>query len=675
MAEIDVIDNPLLEAALNWTRKGFAVVPVGRDKRPKVAWRGLQTTPWTEEQVTAWWTANPDDNVAVIPGSRDMAVLDADVYKTNGTEDLVDLFIEHGIDHSEMTIARTGSGGRHYWFHAPGGLPSRPLTDTIDIKSNGGIVMVPPSVNNAGAYTWEQSDDVSSAPMMPRSLFEVASAQTQGGTNTERTKPIVSGELVTLARAMDGREKVMADAVWWAGHRMLAEGLSLEDTEQWLEIAYERFRDTAKGRGGVPLEVDHPPEAMLYKIRNTNLVALQQSHAKNAAANDSQSPSEVVQGGVEGVEIGSSTAEPTRRRRYVLEPWGSDDFPGDNDFLIRGLLSPGSLSVLYGPSNSGKTFQAMAIAFAVGTGTEFYGMETARGRVVYLAAEGATNIRKRRAAIKIAFAEQIEELEEEPAIDLIGDSFDFCTPDSEDVTALVEDIGKADLIIIDTLAAVAVGGDENTAPTMLAIIANCNRLIRETGAHVMLIHHMGKDEERGARGHSSLRAALDTEIECLKTSGTDIGRLKVTKQRDMEMGQPLGFKLVPVVIREGSGLGTDDLTSCYVEQTNYRPNSTRKAGLTRALERIILNKFASADRYVRRPQRIEVNGTMIQVVDAIDSDTIRNSFRSLPENDGVDGAKLRMRYRRALREVCSQGSIVYGSEKIGLLRETAEPKA
>ena len=314
----------------------------------------------------------------------------------------------------------------------------------------------------------------------------------------------------------------------------------------------------------------------------------------------------------------------------------------------------------------------MALAFAVGTGTPFHGMSAARGRVVYLAAEGVTNIRKRRAAIKRHFADQIAELDEPPEVDLIGDSFDLASS-MADVEALAEAIGDAKLIIVDTLAAVVGGGgDENTAPTMLAIVKAANHLINATGAHVMLVHHMGKNHDRGARGHSSLRAALDTEIECKMTEGTGIGRLKVTKQRDMEMGSPLGFKLVKVTIGNHK---LREITSCIVEQTKYEEVKKPKSEYGKQLEKIIYNKLNATSRAGMEPQQIEVNGTMIAVIDAINVEPIRRSFYGLPVNEDVSRDAVRKRYRRALDEVCSHGDLVFGSGKVGLLRTNSRRQA
>jgi hypothetical protein len=79
----------------------------------------------------------------------------------------------------------------------------------------------------------------------------------------------------------------------------------------------------------------------------------------------------------------------------------------------------------------------------------------------------------------------------------------------------------------------------------------------------MLIHHSGKDASRGARGHSSLRAAADTEIE-LTRSGTVV-MAEAKKQRDVSELGCFAYTLVPVTIgQDGDG---DEVTSAVVEPT------------------------------------------------------------------------------------------------------------
>jgi hypothetical protein len=82
-------------------------------------------------------------------------------------------------------------------------------------------------------------------------------------------------------------------------------------------------------------------------------------------------------------------------------------------------------------------------------------------------------------------------------------------------------------------------------------------LIEATGACVMIVHHSGKNKAAGARGSSALLAALDTELEI------DSNQIIARKQRDVETGQPISFKLQPVTV----GMDSDGeiMTSCVVE--------------------------------------------------------------------------------------------------------------
>jgi hypothetical protein len=70
------------------------------------------------------------------------------------------------------------------------------------------------------------------------------------------------------------------------------------------------------------------------------------------------------------------------------------------DELVEGLMTIGSSVVVYGDSNSGKTFWALSVATAIATGTDCYGRKTDPGLVVYLASEAPASIRSRMQAIK-----------------------------------------------------------------------------------------------------------------------------------------------------------------------------------------------------------------------------------------------------------------------------------
>jgi hypothetical protein len=151
----------------------------------------------------------------------------------------------------------------------------------------------------------------------------------------------------------------------------------------------------------------------------------------------------------------------------------------------------------------------------------------------------------------------------------------------------------ATLIIIDTLARAMAGGDENSPEDMGAMIQAFDRIRDETGAHLMAVHHGGKDEARGSRGHSSLKGAADAELKAAKTD--DGARVaSVTKSKDDADGERFFFKL------KVHDLGPDEdgeaVTTCLVEE-DLAPSRATDAQRTKPLtpsQRIALEALTEA---------------------------------------------------------------------------------
>jgi hypothetical protein len=226
--------------------------------------------------------------------------------------------------------------------------------------------------------------------------------------------------------------------------------------------------------------------------------------------------------------------------------------------LIKALLCMGAASVMYGESNCGKTFLALDIAFHVALGWDWRGNRTRQGRVIYLAAEAGFGIVRR----MTAFAKH-HNLQEIPGLYLLPASVDFCSSssDAQEVIRAAEALGGVTLIVVDTLARAMAGGNENGPDDMGAFIKNIDLIREKTGAHVLTIHHAGKERGRGARGHSSLRAAVDTEIEVTK-SEDGIITAEIQKQRDGETGRRFNSALEMVDV--GQDEDGEDVTSCVL---------------------------------------------------------------------------------------------------------------
>lgn len=221
--------------------------------------------------------------------------------------------------------------------------------------------------------------------------------------------------------------------------------------------------------------------------------------------------------------------------------------------LIKGLIDWGAMTILYGESNVGKTFVSLDMAYAVASGRRWGGMKTTRTGVVYVAAEGGRGARRRALALQRKYGPCDGFVFLLAPIDLLRPDADL-HPLIQAVAGLGFEVG---LIVIDTLSRALAGGDENASTDMGAVVRHLDVLRSKTQAHVLVVHHSGKDKAKGARGHSLLRAATDTEIE------VGDGQIMATKQRDLDKAWASPFALE--VVELGSDEDGDPITSCTVK--------------------------------------------------------------------------------------------------------------
>jgi len=244
------------------------------------------------------------------------------------------------------------------------------------------------------------------------------------------------------------------------------------------------------------------------------------------------------------------------------------------DELIEGVLTRESLSVLYGDSNTGKTFFTLDMACAISHNSEWMGRRNENGLVVYLAAEGPRSVRTRLRAYQKYHGVEL------PNFAVVKSPIDLFNgvADVDAVCALVrrleEGLGvKCELVIGDTLARLSAGANENSGEDMGVVLRNIDLIRESCRAHFLLIHHSGKDAARGMRGWSGLRAAVDTEIEVTGDSFTGLRTAEITKQRDLaSKGERIGFRLESVDM--GTSKWGKPITSCVVLGSTPLPKAS-----------------------------------------------------------------------------------------------------
>jgi RecA-family ATPase len=247
----------------------------------------------------------------------------------------------------------------------------------------------------------------------------------------------------------------------------------------------------------------------------------------------------------------------------------------DQAYLVKGWLLARQISMIVGPSNVGKSFLALDIAHHVALGKDWHGRKVNGGEVLYIAAEGGRTFGNRVVAINQEAEAAGDDLSTlrlwllSLPVTLTGAATDVLAL-SEAVAWLKRNQGAADfrLIVIDTMSRTMGAADENAAKDINDLIANLEALREATGAHILLVHHSGKDLTKGARGHSSLRAAVDTEITIAREDDEKLIAAKIDKQRDGETGAIFRYRLRQVTL--GTDQDGDAVTSCVCEPIEGR---------------------------------------------------------------------------------------------------------
>ena len=366
------------------------------------------------------------------------------------------------------------------------------------------------------------------------------------------------------------------------GNIFVCEGLATADSvyQATGELSVSTFGSCNTKNVVAALRTKYPPETKIVLVADRgkesecqkiadefscSVVFMPESEANNFDINDlfCRDGFDVVQALLETAVEPSAPVEPPVAYPLTIswaDELGSAYEPPDE--LVEGLLTAGDGSVLYGESNSGKTFLALDIACSVARGVPWQGRRVEKGLVLYLACESVSSVKGRLQAYQMHHNCRVPGfcIVENP-LDLFAD-----TCDTERVISLVRQIEhqtgqKVRLIVGDTLARLSAGANENAGQDMGMVVRRFDKIRKETISHFLLIHHCGKNAAAGARGWSGIRAAVDTELEITDSPS---GRcLEITKQRDLPTkGQRIGFRLESVTL--GTTKWGDPATSCIV---------------------------------------------------------------------------------------------------------------
>ncbi len=312
--------------------------------------------------------------------------------------------------------------------------------------------------------------------------------------------------------------------------------------------------------------------------------------------------------------------------------------------IVEGFLAQGTMNMILGPSNVGKTFVSVDLAGSLIYGLPWFGRTVQPTPVVYIQAEGSS----RKFGERLLAWLEANKPEDDDGEDQTLMEFCLRILQSANLQSDVslEEIGSAIaevkastgndhcVVIVDTYAATAGIEDENDA----ASVANTLRRLRDAvdGATIILLHHPNKASERSggrldSRGSGALRGALDTTLVVIddgemteaKANGTRYLRLTTDPAMGGKVreGKPVDIRAVhledvgtsAVLVQDGGPVyaaGTNKLLA-LLNSTDIDPDGFTKADINEAVGKDAKEnsaeakwlKIAEADGAIRKTHK------------------------------------------------------------------------
>ena len=499
-------------AALELAAQGIPVFPTvangaaGDPKRPATE-HGFHDATTDPDVIRAWW-AQDDYNVAFCPEAAGWCVIDLD---DGGEATWEALEAEHGaaLDTREVL---SPSGGRHLYFK--GSLPPtvRRLGPGVDTRGGRSYVLVPPSVVNGVPYVYEDAGEPAELPAWVPGVLAMRARQPAVSSGVDLDLP------QNVARAVEFL-KARPEAVQGHGsdERTLEAAMFLHDLglspEKALEVMLEHYRADVK---------DDRFEAFLQrKIENAYRYA--QNEPGAWALPSSQDAF--------GAVLGKLAPRSEEGSQPLFKVWATTEIAEEPEpeWLVPGLIQERAVGQLYAPSESFKTFTAIALV-----------MPIARERkVLYLAGEGSRGFTRR----VHAWCDMHGLGRDEHHLKVVRVMPQTAYPE-RGVQRFIDEVRAQgfvpDLVVVDTVARAMLGLDESSAKDAGLFVEAVTQIGIQFDTAVLLIHHTGKDTSKGGRGSSALRGGWDFELE-IERKETCVA-LYTRKQREAERAAPLYFE-------------------------------------------------------------------------------------------------------------------------------------
>ena len=221
---------------------------------------------------------------------------------------------------------------------------------------------------------------------------------------------------------------------------------------------------------------------------------------------------------------------PTTHKRYpvITAGYALQQRPAI-EWMVDGLFQPSSLGMIVGQFGIGKTYAALDIAVCVARGDAWMGKPTKRATVLIIDEESGD----RRISDRLGATLRGHDAGNDTDIFVMSFA-GFTLMDDEGVVEMCKAIEhfQAKLVIIDALADIIPGADENSVKEIMPALIFLREIAERTSACIVLLHHVNKGGEY--RGSTAIAAKVDVMLKMERIEKSNSVKFSFTKARDVE---------------------------------------------------------------------------------------------------------------------------------------------
>lgn len=554
--------NAIIDHAIEYALRGWYIFPCRpRDKKP-LTMHGVNDSSVDIDTIKAWWTKWPSANIGLDCGRSGIIAVDVDA-KSGGVQSWAVIKSSHQI--TDTLTSRTGGGGFHMLYSDPWHQyrnSTSKIAQGIDTRGQGGYIILPPSIHPSGAaYQWDDKNALVEA--IPHELHDMLTAKpaqqptptAQAHSHTRYVEAAVTGELGKLAAATEGtRNNTLHVAAINLGtligtgelergfveDRLVSVAVSIGLTEREARLTV---------KSGLDYGVAHPRP-------KSNGSGNGNSHTNYQTIEELIDDTEPAVPMPDDPPLDDTlTDKPAQQEKQQWRIKTLADAYAERpplQFLIEGLFTLPSLSIVYGNSGSLKSMLLADMAACVAAGIPWL-----------TPTNGSDDLSRQVTQVPVLWCDfDNGSRRTDERFDAIGNAYQL-RPDvpfyyvsmpspwldiskNESVMSFYDTCTSlgARFIIIDNLGVTIGGADENSSD-MATVMGNARWLAEQMGAAIIFVHHQRKASGVSGhsgddlRGHSSIKAALDLALLVEREDRAKSVTIKSTKTRDVDVA-PFG---------------------------------------------------------------------------------------------------------------------------------------